>query len=190
MVSYRQRKEGIFSNSKYNRNILESKLVKTYLDTQIKLLLYRIHYLHPTLFTMIHLNKELEVYNKWNPIIQFASSKTTNNKKVNAINTSKNKIQHNKQKLNNKRCISRVYNNNNIIYKDNIDNKQINKTVISDDILESYIFGRQCYGTRIGNTKYCFVHCKHNPHGDFNKPPSKQIKEHFIMLHNNKLQKL
>lgn len=185
MVSYRNRKDVIFSNSnnnsKYNRNVLERKIFKTYLDVQIKLLLYRIHNLYPTLFTMKHLKEELTLYNKWKPNINLINHETIN-KKTKKTNTSKITTQNNNKKTNNKQCISRVYNNKNIILKNEKDNKIINE----NEMVDNYIFGRRCYGKCIGNTNYCFVHLKHNPHGDFDKPPTKQIKDHFIMLYNNK----
>jgi hypothetical protein len=61
------------------------------------------------------------------------------------------------------KCNARIWGNGNIIkLEDN-----------------SIIYGKQCCRKKHGKTLYCKQHYRNNPHSDFNKEPSKKLKDHF-----------
>tara|TARA_Y100000389_G_C17456240_1_gene518378 strand:+ start:2080 stop:2673 length:594 start_codon:yes stop_codon:yes gene_type:complete len=176
------------------RHLIEKKILKSYLDEQIKFLLERIHTLYPELFTKDDFKKEWELYQKWKPklsmskpIINRTPSKTKNNQN----NKSKGKKQTKKSIPDEQnRCIARVFDVNNIIYKysdtsiKNINNKELNTSnkINLTNTEQLDIYGRRCYGKRINGGNYCFVHQRNNPHGDFNTPVAPYLKDHFIKM--------
>ena len=184
------------------RDVIEKKILKSYLDEQIKFLLERIHALYPELFTENDLKKEWKTYQKWKPKLSMSKSSTNNNPsdaKTNAKTNAKTKSKARNPIPDEKnRCIARVFDVNNIIYKysdtsiKNLSDKELktsisNKTNLANiDQLDKYplkdTFGRRCYGKRISGGHYCFVHQRNNPHGDFNTPVAPYLKEHFIKM--------
>ena len=63
-----------------------------------------------------------------------------------------------------KKCCARVWNNGSIIKTEE----------------GKIIYGKQCSRSRSKTSKkYCYHHEKNNPHGDFNKKPSKDMKLHY-----------
>ena len=196
------------------RDVIEKKILKSYLDEQIKFLLERIHTLYPELFTENDLKKEWKNYQKWKPKLSMSkpssnnnSSKSTTNGKTNGktnqkINSKSKSKEHSPIPDEEHRCIARVFDVNKIIYKYpnnsiknlrdkelktsiSISNSNSNKTdLINIDKLDKYTFGRRCYGKRVKDGKYCFVHQRNNPHGDFNTPVAPYLKDHFIKMYN------
>jgi len=92
----------------------------------------------------------------------------TNNTKSRNTKTNNTKSRNTKTKTQYKTNSSKVVNANllNIIKKDP----------------NAFTFGRQCYGKKCGDSNYCFVHKRNNPHGDFNNSLSLHLKEHFIKM--------
>lgn len=196
-------KKTLICNS-ITRDVIEKKILKSYLDEQIKFLLDRIHILYPELFTENDLKKEWKNYQKWKPNITLSKPITNNNlyKTNNKINNKINNKTKPKDKKNTipdeaNRCIARVFDVNKIIYKysdtsiKNLSDKELNTSNKSKstnidtdtDQLDKYTFGRRCYGKRVNGKYYCFVHQRNNPHGDFNTPVAPHLKEHFIKMH-------
>ena len=61
------------------------------------------------------------------------------------------------------KCKARIWGNGNIIKLEN----------------GSIIYGKQCCRKKHGNTSYCKQHSRNNPHSDFDKKPSEQLKKHY-----------
>ena len=73
------------------------------------------------------------------------------------VNTDNLKFQRNK-------CCARIWNNGSIIETEE----------------GKIIYGKQCSRSKSKTSKkYCFYHEKNNPHGDFNKKASKELKLHY-----------
>lgn len=191
-----------------NRITVEKDILKSYLDEQIILLLDRINLLFPKIFKKSDLKQEWKNYQKWKPNIKLTEPIIIS-KKNKGKNTNHYKVKNSTKKKNTTniplqdvRCIARVFDVNKIIYqqkeatsennlksKKNSKNKMSSSKVINTNILKiietdstSFTFGRQCYGKKCGDSKYCFVHKRNNPHGDFNNIVSPHLKNHFIKM--------
>ena len=190
-------KKTLLCNS-ITRDIIEKKILKSYLDEQIKFLLDRIHILYPELFTENDLKKEWKSYQKWKPNITLSKPATKNNlSKTNNKTNNRTKPKDREKTIPDEadRCIARVFDVNKIIYKysdtslkslsdKDLNNSNKSKSTNTDtDQLDKYTFGRRCYGKRVNGKYYCFVHQRNNPHGDFNTPVAPHLKDHFIKMY-------
>jgi len=202
MSSLKDKTSEICSNT--SRSKLEKDILKSYLDEQIKLLLDRINLLYPKQFKKGDLKKEWKNYQKWKPTIKLTEpdNKKTQTSKMKKTQMDKNKKNSTSNQVNippdEKRCIARVFDINKIIYQNNTkSNNTKSKTqyktnsskVVNANLLNiikkdpnAFTFGRQCYGKKCGDSNYCFVHKRNNPHGDFNNSLSLHLKEHFIKM--------
>ena len=208
MSSLKDKTSEICSNT--NRSKLEKDILKSYLDEQIKLLLDRINLLYPKQFKKGDLKQEWKNYQKWKPTIKLTEP---DNKKTQTSKNKKTQMDKNKKNSTSnqvdippdeKRCIARVFDINKIIYQNNTKtrntksnntkSKTLHKTnsskVVNANLLNiikkdpnAFTFGRQCYGKKCGDSNYCFVHKRNNPHGDFNNTLSPHLKEHFIKMY-------
>ena len=212
MTSFAEKKR-LICNTYSNTNI-EKKILKSYLDTQIKLLFKKIHTLYPDLFTEEDLKKELINYFKWKPKYTITTFKPKSLSYINSLKKQKQtlkafkNIKHNgninssdkgetykeqkKIPADDIRCIARVFDVKKIIYKssDTASHLTNDKQLIDKDDkidlngdLSKYTFGRQCYKKHKKDSKYCFIHIRNNPHGNFNEPVSMHIKDHFIKMY-------
>ena len=206
MSSLKDKTSEICSNT--SRSKLEKAILKSYLDEQIKLLLDRINLLYPKQFKKGDLKQEWKNYQKWKPNIKLTEpdNKKTQTSKNKKTQMDKNNSTSNKVNIppNEERCIARVFDINKIIYQNNTKNnntksrntktktqyKTNSSKVVNANLLNiikkdpnAFTFGRQCYGKKCGDSNYCFVHKRNNPHGDFNNSLSPHLKEHFIKMY-------
>jgi hypothetical protein len=46
---------------------------------------------------------------------------------------------------------------------------------------KKYIIGRQCARKKKTDNKYCYQHCRHNPHGNYLAVPDKELCYHYLI---------
>ena len=107
-----------------------------------------------------------------NKIIYQNNTKSNNTK---SNNTKSNNTKSNNIKSRNTKTKTQYKTNSSKVVNANLLN------IIKKDP-NAFTFGRQCYGKKCGDSNYCFVHKRNNPHGDFNNSLSLHLKEHFIKM--------
>ena len=164
-------------------NIFVNILIKSYFEKEILNLLYYIHYKFPKIFDNEKLKYSIKKY-LTNKNIKFCA--LSKEKKIKFIVGVKKKIFIRKFRnrniggmmdktgnslmtFNPKKCNSRVWNNG-TIYKLEGKNK--------------FVYGKQCQFKKMKGSCYCKNHARNNPHGDFNKTPSKELILHYKKYNN------
>ena len=132
-------------------------IYKLLIYNQIERILTKVHKCYPQLFTEDDYDKEKENLEKC------IKSMTINF----IVKEPLKKERKPRNKLIGPRCVSRVFDLKFLIYSDKNPGKKI--------------YGRRCKNRIISNTKYCGIHKRHNPHGDFDKDISQVMRNHFLM---------
>lgn len=167
--------------SREQTSILKNQLFKSLLDKYIRKelsnILRYVNLKHPKIFTKKHLKKSL---NKYVYNIDIRYRKYTKNAKIRFYRIVKNKIYRRKFKNMNigkiidqnkksmlifdcNKCNARVWNNGSIIKLEN----------------NSVVYGKQCQRKKKTDSNYCNQHTKNNPHDDFNKIPTEELRKHY-----------
>ena len=168
-------------------------LLKLLLKNKIINLLTKINKCYPLIFTNEYLIKEIEYITNYidneliisinkdnscsknNKIKISCNSKNKNKSKTKSSiekkdtenvksNDKINELMNKYSKINDDYCIARVFDVNCLEWKDKNGNIH---------------YGRQCKFKKIANSNYCSKHLKKNSHGNFNIPPSLNMKDHF-----------
>lgn len=159
------------------KNHLFKSLLDKYIRKELSNILRYVNFKHPNTFT----KKNLKVaFNKYVYNIDIHYIKYTKDDKIRFYRIVKRKIYMRKFKNMNTGKIMDQNNKSMLIFDCNKCNARVwnNGSIIKLED-NSVVYGKQCQRKKKTDSNYCNQHSKNNPHDDFNKIPTEELRKHY-----------